>query len=206
MSQIIYVNDETTQALTAASASPPGGQFSVKDAGVAYVALGHYSSTAYGAYWGGSAAPSLTNFAFLGNGTDTSYFNVPSGGTIELSFGGVAATGLELTAAILKSTIPTWQFISNVTPKVTQADNTTNSVTGAKMSVIAQSATGTTSTGGDLEVGPGTGTSANGKLRLLNVATTTSAPGAGGAGALPATPAGYVSVTINGTARQLPYY
>ena len=36
--------------------------------------------------------------------------------------------------------------------------------------------------------------------------TTTSAPAAGGAGALPATPAGYVTETINGTARKLPYY
>jgi len=38
------------------------------------------------------------------------------------------------------------------------------------------------------------------------LATTTVAPGAGGAGALPATPAGYVTMTINGTARKIPYY
>jgi hypothetical protein len=36
--------------------------------------------------------------------------------------------------------------------------------------------------------------------------TTTTAPGAGGAGALPATPAGYMTVTVNGTARKVPYY
>lgn len=37
-------------------------------------------------------------------------------------------------------------------------------------------------------------------------ATTTTAPGAGGAGALPATPLGYATVTINGTARKVAYY
>jgi hypothetical protein len=36
--------------------------------------------------------------------------------------------------------------------------------------------------------------------------TGTTAPGAGGAGALPATPAGYMTVTIGGTVRQVPYY
>ncbi len=37
-------------------------------------------------------------------------------------------------------------------------------------------------------------------------ATTTTAPAAGGAGALPATPAGYATVTVGGTARKIPYY
>ncbi|SDJ08199.1 hypothetical protein SAMN05444157_1640 [Frankineae bacterium MT45] len=36
--------------------------------------------------------------------------------------------------------------------------------------------------------------------------TVTTAPGAGGAAALPATPAGYMTVTVNGTARQIAYY
>lgn len=37
-------------------------------------------------------------------------------------------------------------------------------------------------------------------------ATTTTAPGAGAAGALPATPAGYATVTIGGTPRKIAYY
>ncbi|MCA8068539.1 hypothetical protein [Burkholderia vietnamiensis] len=37
-------------------------------------------------------------------------------------------------------------------------------------------------------------------------ATTTTAPAAGSAGALPATPAGYATVTIGGTARKIAYY
>lgn len=36
--------------------------------------------------------------------------------------------------------------------------------------------------------------------------TSTTAPSAGGAGALPATPAGYLRVYVNGTLRQIPYY
>lgn len=35
---------------------------------------------------------------------------------------------------------------------------------------------------------------------------TTTAPSAGGAAALPATPAGYVMVNVNGVSRQIPYY
>jgi hypothetical protein len=45
----------------------------------------------------------------------------------------------------------------------------------------------------------------SGKLFILP-ATTTSAPVAGGAGALPATPAGYMTINVNGTNRQIPYY
>lgn len=45
----------------------------------------------------------------------------------------------------------------------------------------------------------------NGGL-TMSPATTTTAPAAGGAGALPATPAGYATVTIGGTARKIPYY
>lgn len=43
-------------------------------------------------------------------------------------------------------------------------------------------------------------------LVLPDVDTTTTAPAAGGAGALPATPAGYMTVFINGTARKIAYY
>lgn len=40
----------------------------------------------------------------------------------------------------------------------------------------------------------------------LSGASTTTAPGAGGAGALPATPLGYLTMQVNGTNRQIPYY
>jgi hypothetical protein len=50
-----------------------------------------------------------------------------------------------------------------------------------------------------------TGALSGGSLSIAPT-TTTTAPGAGGAGALPATPAGYMTVTVNGTARKIPYY
>ena len=43
-------------------------------------------------------------------------------------------------------------------------------------------------------------------LTLAGGATTTTAPGAGGAGVLPATPKGYAPVMINGALQKIPYY
>lgn len=40
----------------------------------------------------------------------------------------------------------------------------------------------------------------------ISGSSTTSAPAAGGASALPATPTGYLTVTINGTSRQIAFY
>ena len=40
----------------------------------------------------------------------------------------------------------------------------------------------------------------------MDVATGTTAPSAGGAGALPATPAGYMTINVGGTDRKIPYY
>lgn len=41
---------------------------------------------------------------------------------------------------------------------------------------------------------------------LSSAAVTTTAPGAGAGGALPATPAGYLTTTINGAPHKIPYY
>jgi hypothetical protein len=40
----------------------------------------------------------------------------------------------------------------------------------------------------------------------VTVTSSTTSPAAGGAGALPATPTGYMQLTINGTVRRIPYY
>jgi hypothetical protein len=48
--------------------------------------------------------------------------------------------------------------------------------------------------------------SLSGGSLAISPTTTTTAPAAGGAGALPATPAGYATITINGTSHQIPYY
>lgn len=43
-------------------------------------------------------------------------------------------------------------------------------------------------------------------FKLFGVATTTTAPSAGAGGALPATPAGYMTITVAGVDRKIPYY
>lgn len=130
---------------------------------------------------------------------------VNGGTTVSLLVGGVAT--FQTTSLALSSLVPTISFTSaQTTPKLNQATVATNSATGQALTVQAQIASGTTSIGGDLNLSPGTGTSSNGNINLQNLTTTTSAPSAGGAGALPATPAGYVTIKIGGTARQIPYY
>ena len=56
-------------------------------------------------------------------------------------------------------------------PKIFQADNVTNAATAETLIVQAQNATGTTSTGGSLQLRSGTGTSTNGTIRLYNGST-----------------------------------
>lgn len=90
--------------------------------------------------------------------------------------------------------------------KLSIADNTVNSTTGVVLSVLGQNSTGTTATGGDLAIGPGTGTTANGKLALTNIITGSTVGAAGGASALPATPTGYLNIKVNGSAQRVPYY
>lgn len=53
---------------------------------------------------------------------------------------------------------------------------------------------------------PGFNFTGSGLLLFPNAVTTTAAPAAGGAGALPATPAGYFSLSIAGTVRRIPFY
>lgn len=72
----------------------------------------------------------------------------------------------------------------------------TNPNTGKFTSLTASSMTATSVSAdsvsaGDLELSP---------------ATTTASPSAGAAGALPATPSGYATISINGTAHKIPYY
>lgn len=60
--------------------------------------------------------------------------------------------------------------------------------------------------GGDSGVGVLSFEIKSGKINLAGHATTAVAPAAGGAGALPATPTGYVTIQVNGTDRKVAYY
>jgi len=59
--------------------------------------------------------------------------------------------------------------------------------------------------GGDIILRPGLGLHHNGDVKIENAKLVTSAS-AGGATALPATPAGYLEIAINGTIRNVPFY
>lgn len=112
-----------------------------------------------------------------------------------------------ITWSIVSSGATSAQIAATVTSfTINQGDNSTNSATGASITIQAQNTTGTTSIGGDLILSPGSGTSSNGKLTFNNLITTGTAPGAGGGSALPATPAGYATIKINGVSRQIAYY
>lgn len=51
-----------------------------------------------------------------------------------------------------------------------------------------------------------TGTITSGNIAISSGTTGTTIGAAGGASALPATPLGYISISINGTIRKIPYY
>lgn len=78
----------------------------------------------------------------------------------------VALTGASSKVAIA-STAPTLEWATATTsPKIYQADNTTNSATAQNTTAQAQNATGTSSTGGDYKIVSGTGTSQRGSVRI----------------------------------------
>ncbi|HVI40290.1 MAG TPA: right-handed parallel beta-helix repeat-containing protein, partial [Anaerovoracaceae bacterium] len=146
--------------------TPPA--FKIKEGGTHYISAGNYNEgSGYGAYWGGTQAPSLTNFAFLGDGLTTSYFN-SAGSFLEISFGGVGGTGLSLAAgsSSITSALSNFRFGTANTPFITQNDKITNGGTGATFTIQAQSETGTTSTGGSLSLFSGDGTSSAGYVRI----------------------------------------
>jgi hypothetical protein len=99
----------------------------------------------------------------------------------------------------------TWDVAVSA-PLITQADVVTNGATGKTMKFHAQSTTGSSSLGGDIIAAPGTGVSANGRVGVENVDTTTTAPVQGAGDALPALPTEYVSFMINGAVQQIPVY
>lgn len=98
--------------------------------------------------------------------------------TVDVEIGAVTITGLA--------------YLSWYSPTV--GDTVAVDVVGADLAVV-----GTTAPGNPNLTVAGT-------LSLTNPGTQTTAPAAGAASALPATPAGYVAVTIAGTVRHIPYY
>lgn len=80
----------------------------------------------------------------------------------------VACGSLSCTATFISGAVNNLQFYNTGDCLLSQRVLATNGATGAKITVQAQNATGTTSTGGDLTLTAGTGTSLYGSLNLLS--------------------------------------
>jgi hypothetical protein len=159
------------------------------------------SEATFGAIWMGNVTPTATNSILYSNGTADVQLQVPGNGPLrfvvnQVSAGRWNSFGLRIgdnTAATERL-----EVLGNIkidtattTPKFFQADNVTNAATAAALTIQAANATGTTSTGGALNLTSGTGTTAPGALNLqrggvtigtisaigLTVASTTSSTG-----------------------------
>lgn len=89
-----------------AGASTAEGRLQVNRGGSHYVSVGKYPGGGYGAFWAGPITPNTNNFVFLGDGSVNSYLNVPTGGSIRLSFNGVAGTGFDMTETLGTFVVP----------------------------------------------------------------------------------------------------
>jgi hypothetical protein len=139
---------------------------------------------------GGTAK--LTLAATTSDLTSTNQTNITSGSIVLKLFGGASNTaafqgcngiyyastsGVSTTAlnyVFVDAGVSTMSWSPTTTATMLQADTAVNGATGKVLTIQAQNATGTTSTGGNLVLKPGTGTSTNGhiELGLGTVATT----------------------------------
>lgn len=134
----------------------------------------------------GSGTPGLITLQSGGSSSNSTIYLDKT--TVEIGGGGasVATIYLEAPQVLLRDNslntsctfTPTiagasWSMASNVASfSLTQADKTTNGGTGAVFTIQAQNETGTTSTGGNLVLASGTGTSANGSVIIKQGSTT----------------------------------
>lgn len=145
-----------------------------------------------------ATAPTTSNYAgtFTRNATPTQYVGIGgSTGTNQIDSLSAVSNAKPLTfnsTTVVANTTPTagsvginWQILGVTKFTITQAGLTLVGTTTPD------------SSGNPFQV--------NGGISF-SPATTMTAPSAGGAGALPATPTGYATVTIGGTARKIAYY
>lgn len=132
--------------------------------------IGAYVGATYAGIWlGPGITPSDVNFAFIGNGDTETYLNCPnSAGAIYLALAGTTANGIYISqTAVNLTSPPNLQWSSTVaSPKLFQDLDSTNSITGDTLTIQAQNATGTTTTGGKLVLQSGTGTSSDGYVEI----------------------------------------
>ncbi len=118
--------------------------------------------------YGATQASTLTVGDALGT---ANWYRVSSGGLHSFRIGSNQAASINSTVFELTAP-PTFRWATAVaSPTITQVDNVTVSGTGSTLTVSAQSATNTTSTGGALELRSGAGTTAAGNVNLRTGST-----------------------------------
>jgi hypothetical protein len=106
----------------------------------------------------------------LGNSSDTAVLINNSSDLITLKVAN--SNVLTVSSTVSEFLTQRIRFDSTVaSPGILQEDDATGSITGDTLIINAQNATGVTATGGELHLRSGTGTTANGVLRLYNGAT-----------------------------------
>lgn len=90
------------------------------------------------------------------NSSDISLIKANSSNNVEVGYG----------TSILTINNNGCQFSNISNPSISIIDATDNSITGSTLSIASQNCTGTTTTGGDLYLQSGTGTTANGNIKL----------------------------------------
>jgi hypothetical protein len=110
------------------------------------------------------------------------------------SYGDVSSLGVGTDGAVTSTSAPGYLTINTTASGATSVTERAR-VTSAGLFLIGRTA----------DDGSGNKLQVNGGLSIVPV-TTTTAPAAGAAGALPATPTGYATIRIGGTDRKIAYY
>lgn len=136
--------NRTPGSLVIALADPTNGgtvvpSFQIKTGSSTYCTLGKYTTAGNGAFWVGPAAPTTSNYVFLGDGSSVANFNAPSGGSATITFGGAVNTGLDVTSSIFTINPAATQFNTTITPVVSQPVRAgTGANAGALLTLQAQ--------------------------------------------------------------------
>lgn len=183
------VGDTVTVTITAGSASGSGDFY--------FQSTAPSSPTpAVGSRWVNSDTG--VEFTYIDDGTSTQWVEVGTsldaiGGVLPVVNGGTGVSSLtSLLTALLAGTSPVSLAEDNKELRLGASSDLRIYHDGTN-SVIENDT-------GDLVI------KANAELDLRELTTTVSSPSAGGAGALPATPLGYLNIKVDGTLRKFPYY
>ena len=157
--------------------SGTGGLHITPDAATLVTAYSGSTSITYG--WQNITTAGATGSPTVFHGQNATGTGSTVGGDVSIYTGSGNTNGIlnwgtgGVTRLSLSATGKTLYWASNLTTNIglTQADLATNSATGTRLDILAQTCTGTTSTGGELRLGSGAGTSRDGFITFYRGTT-----------------------------------